>query len=90
MIGETITVNGVKCLVLDEINGNPFVIALEVEIYSVLETPITIKRVVRERPLSLGLKIPVSRLSPVMSISPQWMDIRVRHTKYYCRAPYFR
>ena len=35
MIGETITVNGVKCLVLDEINGNPFVIALEVEIYSV-------------------------------------------------------
>lgn len=28
MIGETITVNGVKCLVLDEINGNPFVIAL--------------------------------------------------------------
>lgn len=35
MIGETITVNGVKCLVLDEINGNPFVIALEVEIYSI-------------------------------------------------------
>lgn len=35
MIGEAITVNGVKCLVLDEINGNPFVIALEVEIYSV-------------------------------------------------------
>lgn len=35
MIGETITVNGVKCLVLDEINGNPFVIALEVEICSV-------------------------------------------------------
>lgn len=34
MIGETITVNGVKCLVLDEINGNPFVIALEIEIYS--------------------------------------------------------
>lgn len=32
MIGETITVNGVKCLVLDEINGNPFVIALEVGI----------------------------------------------------------
>ena len=30
MIGETITVNGVKCLVLDEIDGNPFVIALEV------------------------------------------------------------
>lgn len=29
MIGETITVNGVKCLVLDEIDGNPFVIALE-------------------------------------------------------------
>jgi hypothetical protein len=32
MIGETITVNGVKCLVLDEIDGNPFVIALEVGI----------------------------------------------------------
>lgn len=35
MIGETITVNGVKCLVLDEIDGNPFVIALEVGIDSV-------------------------------------------------------
>lgn len=32
MIGKTITVNGVKCLVLDEIDGNPFVIALEVGI----------------------------------------------------------
>lgn len=32
MIGETITVNGVKCLILDEIDGNPFVIALEVGI----------------------------------------------------------
>lgn len=32
MIGETITINGVKCLVLDEIDGNPFVIALEVGI----------------------------------------------------------
>lgn len=32
MIGETITVNGVKYLVLDEIDGNPFVIALEVGI----------------------------------------------------------
>lgn len=32
MIGETITVNGVKCLVLDEIDDNPFVIALEVGI----------------------------------------------------------
>ena len=32
MIGETITVNGVKCLVLDEIDCNPFVIALEVGI----------------------------------------------------------
>lgn len=32
MIGETITVNGVKCLVLDEIDGKPFVIALEVGI----------------------------------------------------------
>ena len=32
MIGETITVNGVKCLVLDEIDSNPFVIALEVGI----------------------------------------------------------
>lgn len=34
MIGETITVNGVKCLVLDEINGNPFVIALETDLES--------------------------------------------------------
>lgn len=32
MIGETITVNEVKCIVLDEIDGNPFVIALEVGI----------------------------------------------------------
>ena len=32
MIGKTITVNGVKCLVLDEIDGYPFVIALEVGI----------------------------------------------------------
>lgn len=34
MIGETITVNGVKCLVLDEIDGNPFVIALETDLES--------------------------------------------------------
>lgn len=27
MIGDIITVKGVKCVVLDEINGNPFVIA---------------------------------------------------------------
>lgn len=37
MIGETITVNGVKCLVLDEIDGNPFVIALETDLESPFE-----------------------------------------------------
>ena len=32
MIGDIITVKGVKCVVLDEINGNPFVIALDLDI----------------------------------------------------------
>lgn len=31
MIGDIITVKGVKCVVLDEINGNPFVIALDLD-----------------------------------------------------------
>ena len=34
MIGDIITVKGVKCVVLDEINGNPFVIALDLDIES--------------------------------------------------------
>lgn len=34
MIGDIITVKGVKCVVLDEINGNPFVIALDLGIES--------------------------------------------------------
>ena len=34
MIGDIITVKGVKCVVLDEINGNPFVIALDLDIKS--------------------------------------------------------
>lgn len=34
MIGDIITVKGVKCVVLDEINGNPFVIALDLTIES--------------------------------------------------------
>ena len=34
MIGDIITVKGVKCIVLDEINGNPFVIALDLDIES--------------------------------------------------------
>lgn len=34
MIGDIITVKGVKCVVLDEINGNPFVIALDLAIES--------------------------------------------------------
>lgn len=34
MIGDIITVKGVKCVVLDEINGNPFVIALDLDIGS--------------------------------------------------------
>lgn len=34
MIGDIITVKGVKCVVLDEINGNPFVIALDLNIES--------------------------------------------------------
>lgn len=31
MIGDIITIKGVKCVVLDEINGNPFVIALDLD-----------------------------------------------------------
>lgn len=76
MIGETITVNGVKCLVLDEINGNPFVIALEVEIYSVFGDSNNYKESGSRKTIESWFKIPVSRLSPVMSISPQWMDIK--------------
>lgn len=34
MIGDIITVKGVKCVVLDEINGNPFVITLDLDIES--------------------------------------------------------
>ena len=34
MIGDIITVKGVKCVVLDEINSNPFVIALDLDIES--------------------------------------------------------
>lgn len=34
MIGDIITVKGIKCVVLDEINGNPFVIALDLDIES--------------------------------------------------------
>ena len=34
MIGDIITVKGIKCVVLDEINGNPFVIALDLTIES--------------------------------------------------------
>lgn len=34
MIGDIIIVKGVKCVVLDEINGNPFVIALDLDIES--------------------------------------------------------
>lgn len=34
MIGDIITVKGIKCVVLDEINGNPFVIALDLAIKS--------------------------------------------------------
>lgn len=34
MIGDIITVKGVKCVVLDEINSNPFVIALDLAIES--------------------------------------------------------
>lgn len=34
MIGDIITIKGVKCVVLDEINGNPFVIALDLAIES--------------------------------------------------------
>ena len=34
MIEDIITVKGVKCVVLDEINGNPFVIALDLNIES--------------------------------------------------------
>ena len=34
MIGDIITVKRVKCVVLDEINGNPFVIALDLDIES--------------------------------------------------------
>ena len=34
MIGDIITVKGVKCVVLDKINGNPFVIALDLDIES--------------------------------------------------------
>lgn len=34
MIGDIITVKGVKCVVLDEINGNPLVIALDLDIES--------------------------------------------------------
>jgi hypothetical protein len=34
MIGDIITVKGVECVILDEINGNPFVIALDLDIES--------------------------------------------------------